>query len=106
MNSGMMPNLSMSSGITLASTSSLTALGDRPQVRAEAQPGARRCAVSTICSSPANAPPQMNRMLVVSIVDELLVRVLAAALRRDVGDGALKDLQQGLLDTLARRRHG
>src|SRR5713226_1716936 len=33
---------------------------------------------------------------------EFLVRVLAAALRGHVGDGALDDLQQGLLHTLAR----
>src|SRR5581483_777305 len=34
-------------------------------------------------------------------LDELLVRVLAAALRRDRGGGALDDLKQRLLDTLA-----
>ena len=33
---------------------------------------------------------------------ELLVRVLAPALRRHVGDGALEDLEQRLLDALAR----
>ena len=35
-------------------------------------------------------------------LEELLVRVLAAALRRDVGDRAFQDLQQRLLDALAR----
>src|SRR6202012_1192439 len=35
-------------------------------------------------------------------LDELLVRVLATALRRDASGGALKDLQQGLLHTLTR----
>ena len=35
-------------------------------------------------------------------LDELLVRVLAAALGRHVGDRALQDLQQGLLHALAR----
>src|SRR5260370_21829639 len=34
-------------------------------------------------------------------LDEILVRVLAPALRRYVGDGALEDLQQRLLDALA-----
>src|SRR5688572_29734520 len=34
-------------------------------------------------------------------LDEVLVRVLPAALRRHVGDGALQDLQQRLLDALA-----
>src|SRR5207342_2926224 len=35
-------------------------------------------------------------------LEELLVRVLAAALRRDVGDRALQDLQQRLLDPFTR----
>ena len=35
-------------------------------------------------------------------LEELLVRVLAAALRRHVGDRALEDLEQRLLDALAR----
>src|SRR5450759_2808262 len=34
-------------------------------------------------------------------LDELLVRVLAPALRRDVGDGALEDLQKRLLNAFA-----
>ena len=34
-------------------------------------------------------------------LDEVLVGVLAAALRRDVGDGPLEDLEQRLLDALA-----
>src|SRR5262249_21491188 len=35
-------------------------------------------------------------------LEELLVRMLAPALRRDVGDGALEDLEQRLLHALAR----
>src|SRR5262249_39650996 len=35
-------------------------------------------------------------------LEELLVRVLASALRRDVGDGPFEDLQQRLLDALTR----
>ncbi len=35
-------------------------------------------------------------------LDELLVRVLAAPLRRDVGDRAFQDLEQGLLHALSR----
>jgi hypothetical protein len=35
-------------------------------------------------------------------LDVLLLGVLAAALRGDVGDGALEDLEQGALDALAR----
>jgi hypothetical protein len=50
-----------------------------------------------IFSSPSNAPPQMNRML-----DVLLLRMLAPSLRRDRSHGAFQDLQQRLLDALAR----
>ena len=39
-------------------------------------------------------------------LDELLVRVLAPALRRHRGHGALEDLQQRLLHALAARRRG
>ena len=44
----------------------------------------------------------MNRMLRRVDLEELLVRVLAAALRRHVGDRAFEDLQQRLLDAFAR----
>ena len=37
---------------------------------------------------------------------ELLVRMLAAALRRNIGDGAFEQLQQRLLDALARNVAG
>ena len=53
-------------------------------------------------SRPTNAPPQMNRMLRRVDLEELLVRVLAAALRRHVGDRAFQNLQQRLLDAFAR----
>jgi hypothetical protein len=52
-------------------------------------------------SSPTNVPPQMNRMLRGVDLDVLLLGVLAAALRRDVGDRALEHLEQGLLHALA-----
>ena len=52
---------------------------------------------ATIFSSPTNAPPQIKRMLVVSTGRKFLVRMLASALRRNVGDGAFKDLEQRLL---------
>ena len=52
-------------------------------------------------SRPTNVPPQMNRMLRGVHLDVLLLGVLAAALRRDVGDGAFEHLQQGLLHALA-----
>jgi hypothetical protein len=55
-----------------------------------------------IFSRPANAPPQMNRMLLGVDLQELLLRVLAPALRRHRGDRALDQLQQRLLHALAR----
>ena len=57
-------------------------------------------------SRPTKAPPQMNRMLVVSTGREFLMRMLAAALRRNIGDGAFQDLQQRLLHAFARNIAG
>ncbi len=54
-----------------------------------------------ILSRPANAPPQMNRMLRGVDLQEFLLRMLAAALRRHRGDGAFDQLQQRLLHALA-----
>ena len=56
---------------------------------------------SITLSSSANEPPQMNRMFDRVDRQELLVRVLAPALRRHRGGGALEDLQQRLLHALA-----
>ena len=39
-------------------------------------------------------------------LDVLLLGMLAAALRRNVGDGAFEHLQQGLLHAFAARRRG
>ena len=52
-------------------------------------------------SSPTNAPPQMNRMLVVSIWRNSWWGCLRPPCGGHVGDGALEDLQQRLLHTLA-----
>ena len=100
MNSGIRPNFSMSSGMTLLKMSSV--------FRSEID---RRWAPkptplwptrdSMIRSRPANAPPHDEQHVRGVDLDELLVRVLAAALRRHVRDRALEDLQQGLLDALA-----
>ena len=57
---------------------------------------------SMMSSSPTNAPPQMNRMFVGVDLQEVLLRVLAPALRRHVRDGAFDDLEQRLLHALAR----
>jgi hypothetical protein len=54
-----------------------------------------------ISSRPTKAPPQDEQDVGRVDLDELLVRVLAPALGRHVGLGALEDLQQRLLHTLA-----
>ena len=57
-----------------------------------------------ISSMPVKVPPQMNRMFVGVDLDVALLGVLAPALRRHVGDGALEDLQQRLLHAFAATR--
>ncbi len=57
---------------------------------------------STIFSRPWKAPPQTNRMLRVLTSRYFCCGMLASALGRHVGHGALEDLQQGLLHALAR----
>ena len=52
-------------------------------------------------SRPTNVPPQMNRICARVHLDVLLLGMLAAALRGDVGDGAFEHLQQGLLHAFA-----
>ncbi len=48
----------------------------------------------------------MNRMLRGVDLEKVLLRVLAAALGRHVGDRALEDLEQRLLHALAATRRG
>ena len=101
-NSGIRPTRIRSSGCTAASRISpicfSLAAGD---LGAEARGSAAPTRCSMIFSSPTNAPPQMNRMLRGVDLQELLLRVLAAALGRHVGDRALDDLEQRLLHALA-----
>ena len=59
-----------------------------------------------IFSSPTKAPPQMNRMFVVSTGVNSWCGCLRAALRRNVGDRAFQNLQQGLLHAFARNVAG
>ena len=59
-----------------------------------------------IVSRPANAPPQMNRMFVVSIWMNSWCGCLRPTLRRHRRGGALEDLQQRLLHALARHVTG
>ena len=71
-------------------------------VRGETDAGLLRAIEDDLSLAPAKAPPQMNRMLVVSTWQELLLRMLATALRRHRGNRALDQLQQRLLHAFAR----
>jgi hypothetical protein len=100
-NSGIRPYLIRSSGSTSRSScadvlrsSSAFHLGEKPMPLFSER-------LRMIFSRPAKAPPQMNRMLRGVDLQELLLRMLAPALRRHRGDGALDQLQQRLLHALA-----
>ena len=54
-----------------------------------------------IFSRPTNAPPQMNRMPRGIDANVFLLRMLAAALRRNVANGAFQNFQQRLLHAFA-----
>ena len=100
MNSGMSPNLSRSSGISFSrirprSAWAIAALGAEAD-RAPADP-----LLDDLLEAVERAAADEQHVRRVDL-DEVLVRVLAAALRRDVGDRALEDLEQRLLDALAR----
>ena len=56
----------------------------------------------TILSSPTNAPPQMNKNFLRIDLDVFLVRMFAAALRRNVAGAAFENFQQRLLHAFAR----
>ena len=100
MNSGMSPNLTMSSGKHVAEQLDVArALGLNRLVEAH-----RLLAESTLddlleSRKGAAADEQDVRSI---DVDELLVRVLAATLGRHTRHGALEDLEQRLLDPFAR----
>ena len=54
-------------------------------------PSILRSGTPLVWSSPTNAPPQMNSTLLDVDLEELLVRMLATALGRHVGDGAFEN---------------
>ncbi len=100
MNSGIMPNSSRSSEVTLPSSSPRSVCCSawvwlpkpivlRPTRRA------------MMFSRPTNVPPQMNRMLVVSIWMYCCSGCLRPPCGGHVGHGPLEHLQEGLLDSLA-----
>jgi hypothetical protein len=101
MNSGMRPNLSRSSGCTCASSSPsfisflLVTSAPKPRVLL---PDA---ALDDLIEADEGAAADEEDVGRVDL-QEVLLRVLAAALGRHVGDGALDDLEQRLLHALAR----
>src|SRR2546426_6174465 len=68
---------------------------------AEPHPGSTDAAFDVLVESDERAPADEQHIRRIDL-DELLVRVLAAALGRHVGDGAFQDLEQRLLDAFAR----
>src|SRR6266516_4480560 len=99
-NSGMRPYFSKSSGATSRKISpvprSSGAITWAPKPIELDRPRAEM-----IFSSPVKAPPHTNRMGGVDL-QELLLRMLAAAVRRHRRDGTFHDLEQSLLHALAR----
>ena len=100
-NSGIMPNSIRSSVVTLASSSPSCSVCCSAWVWLPKPIVLRPTRRAMMSSRPTNVPPQMNRMLRRVHLDVLLLGVLAAALRRHVGDGAFEHLQQGLLHAFA-----
>ena len=105
MNSGIIPNLSRSSGSTCLSSSVRLRCFLRLDVRAEAEAAAAQPPLDDLLQAAERAAADEEDVGGVDL-QELLLRVLAAALGRDVGDGALDDLQQRLLHALAATRRG
>ena len=101
MNSGIMPNLSRSSGWTCSSSSAearapscCCTSAPKPMLLAADAP------LDDLLEADERAAADEQDVGRVDL-QELLLRVLAAALGRHVGDGALDDLQQRLLHALA-----
>ncbi len=101
MNSGMRPNFSRSSGSTrceqLAQLELLLAL----DLGAEAERLLADAALDDLVEADERTAADEEDVGRVDL-QEILLRVLAAALRRDVRDRALDDLEQRLLHALAR----
>ena len=97
----MRPYLIRSSGSTCSSVEPTSRFVDRLHIGLEAQRLLADAAVDHLVEADERAAADEEDVGRVDL-EELLVRVLAAALRRNVGDGAFQDLQQRLLHTLAR----
>jgi hypothetical protein len=97
----MSPNFRRSSGSTWRRRAGSWGSNRRPEALANPM-GWEFSRRATIWGSPSNAPPTMNRTFRGVERDEVLLGVLAAALRRDAADGPLEHLQERLLHALAR----
>ena len=100
MNSGIRPNLVRSSGRTWASRSSASRSAGAADLGGEAE-GLLADPLLDDVLEPGEGAAHDEQDVGGVDLDELLVRVLAAALRRHRGGGALDDLQQRLLHALA-----
>ena len=97
----MRPNLSKSSGCTALEQLAELELLLRLDVGAEAERGLPDAALDDLIEPDERAAADEEDVGRVDL-QEVLLRVLASALRRNVGDGALDDLQERLLHALAR----
>ena len=100
MNSGISPNLSRSSGISFSRIFARSARRHRA-VGAEADRALADPLLDDLLQPVERAAADEQHVRRVDL-DEVLVGVLPAALGRHVGDRALEDLEQRLLDALAR----
>ena len=99
-NSGISPNFSRSSGISCSRILPRSAVRHR-RLGAEPDRPPPDPLLDDLLEAVERAAADEQHVRRVDL-DEVLVGVLAAALRRHVGDGPLEDLQQRLLDALAR----
>ena len=99
-NSGIIPNLSRSSGSTMRQQLADVLLGLRLHVGAEAQALPADAPLDDLLEAAEGAAADEEDVRGVDL-QELLLRMLAAALRRHVRDGALDDLEERLLHALA-----
>ena len=94
-----------SSGSSFSSVVPTSRLDDRLDVGLEAERLLAGAPLDLLVEADERAAADEQDVRRVDL-EELLVRVLAPALRRNVGDGAFEDLQQRLLDAFARHVAG
>ena len=100
-NSGISPYLIRSCGSSCSSVAPMSRAAQRLDVGLEAERLLADAPLDRLVEADERAAADEQDVGRVDL-EELLVRVLAAALRRHVGDRAFEDLQQRLLDAFAR----